>query len=84
MSPLSAVASEPKLTKKQINRAAMIYLLANTACMDSGGAETDAQARVMDAAIQLATDKLAALGLDINQVGTLDKCIAIATGAQEP
>lgn len=72
--------STTRLTAAQARRAARIYLLANTACLDTGGCDTDEETRVVALAIEQARRSLERMGLEYCQVYSLEKCIAMAQG----
>jgi len=66
------------MTPAQIRKAARLYLLANTACLDLGGCETEAEGMVVAQAIRDARRALEKLGLEECNVGSLQACMRIA------
>ncbi|KVN83439.1 hypothetical protein [Burkholderia ubonensis] len=66
------------MNKRTTARAARLYSLALAALMDNGGAETEEEAAVVQAASDAAEAKLAAMGLTVGDVVTLQHCIALA------
>jgi hypothetical protein len=66
------------MNKKQIELAARLYILANTACLNLGGCDTDEEMMVVKRAIERCRSKLDRIDYDIGELGTLQKCIEAA------
>lgn len=63
------------MNKRAINKAANLFLLANTAHLDVGGTDTDEQTDVVVQAIAIARSKLAKMGIAWESLLTLQSCI---------
>jgi hypothetical protein len=66
------------MTLAQVRRAARLYLLANTACLDLGGCSTEEEGFVVAQAIRDARAALARYDLEPCQVGSVQACIDLA------
>lgn len=66
------------MNKREVELAARLYELANTACLDLGGCETDEEAAVVERAIERSRAKLERLGYSIGELGSLQACIQAA------
>lgn len=66
------------MTLAQVRKAARLYLLANTACLDLGGCDNEAECVVVERAVHDATRALARLGVAPSEVGSLQACMRLA------
>jgi len=66
------------MNKLTLTKAARIYAIAMVAGMDTGGAETEEEIEVTQAAMDAANRKLETMGLTLSDVPTLQHCIALA------
>jgi ribosome-associated translation inhibitor RaiA len=66
------------MNKLTLTKAARLYSIAMVAHMDQGGAETEEEAAVVQAAMDAANRKLETMGLTLSDVPTLQHCIALA------
>ncbi|WP_080423745.1 hypothetical protein [Burkholderia ubonensis] len=66
------------LTKRQLDRAARLYGLAVLSNQDTGGAESDDEAAVMERAIDAAGDAIRRLGFEPTELASITDCINAA------
>lgn len=66
------------MNKRTLARAARLYSLGIIAHMDAGGAETDEETAVTYAAMEAAARTLETMGLNLSDVATRQRCIALA------
>lgn len=66
------------MNKRQIEFAARLYELANTACLDTGGCESEEEVAVVARAIERCYAKLERMGYNPHELKSLQGCIDAA------